>query len=282
MKNPGKFLALLPCLTVLAICWSCNTGTGGEGTPSPTPSPSPSPTPTPLPARVELQDGLDQGMVTATAQGIDVAKMSVTVTCSFATKVVIPTGTLFVSGAGDTQNMITARTAVVPCPDSPTPTEKTVKIEVYCINRLKDAPTGASSFTISRLEDTDPLRKLDECLEKLKADHEVRQGAVWLVSEHYLDMTRAEVVEKLKDYYQEHLRQDLQEDKARVVRELREKHPELADQSDDALLSALQNSSEAVATKLAEAEVKDYKEQAGPLLEACGFENSNSKFFQPD
>lgn len=275
MKDAKLLTLMLGLIAAVAIALACS-----KPPPPPPPTPTATPTPTPLPERVEVQEGISQGILTATAEGIDVANMTVSVQCPFVTTIVIPTGTLFVSGAGSTQNMMSARSQEVSCSESDVGKIQTVEVEVYCMNHFKDAPTGASTFTVSSVEETDPIRKLVNCLEQIEADHNTRQGAVWLVSENYLDMTRVEVVEKLANHYAETLQKKLDQNPAALIRELRETHPENADQTDEEILAALKNNNVAVARVLAERQVKRYQEEAGPLLDECDFDTATKKFFQ--
>jgi len=227
-----------------------------------------------------LEDAVAKDVITASARGVDVERMTLRIGCSRATTIVIPVGTLFTSADANTQNMISARTVRVACVESPTPVIKSVDVEVYCINRFKDAPTKTSQFQMSSLSETDPVRELDACLENKKAEHSVRQLAIWMISDDYLDLTQDEVEAKLKQHYEEDVQKQLNQDKSKVLREFRKKVPELSGQSDEEVLSAIQQLNHVLAAKYAREDVANYHDKAGPLLRECGIAISSKKFFQ--
>lgn len=124
--------------------------------------------------------------------GRDVEHMHIEITSSRPGVVTIPVGTIFASNSPTTQNMMSAKTAqvTIATPNQP----ERIDIEVYCINRLLDAPFHDSTFTVVEGgPELDPIRRLAAFLESKNADHYTRQLAIWLMSENHLNLTQAEV-----------------------------------------------------------------------------------------
>ena len=231
------------------------------------------------PTVVEAQQA---GAATVTVSGIDVEKMHLQISSSHPGAIVIPAGIVFSSGETGTQTMMAAKTVTVVFPGSPeetygTPQIQNLDIEVYCINRMLDAPTAQSTFTaVTGGRELDPVRRLVACMASKEADHYSRQLATWVTSDHFVDMTEDDVREKLRDHSRELinsekglevLRQVMPEMSEEQLREIRE-NPE----SKRILLEA--------ASKQVDEEVDGYKTKARALLEQCGFDVSISKFFR--
>lgn len=145
---------------------------------------------------LEVQQSGD-GTITVT--GRDVGNMKLDISLPHPGTVVIPVGTIFATGDPGTQTMISARTVrvVVSTADQP----QSINLEVYCINRLLDAPTTSSSYTvIEGGEELDPLRRLAAFLENSSADHYTRQLAIWLMSENHLNLTIEQMSRLLYDH----------------------------------------------------------------------------------
>jgi hypothetical protein len=139
------------------------------------------------------------GDATITVTGQDVENMQLEISMAHPGTVVIPVGTVFASSDPGTQTMIAARTVrvYVGTPNQP----QSVNLEVYCINRLLDAPTLSSSYTIvTGGEELDPVRRLAAFLENNNADHYIRQLAIWLISENHLDLTTEQMRHLLYDH----------------------------------------------------------------------------------
>jgi hydroxymethylpyrimidine pyrophosphatase-like HAD family hydrolase len=135
-----------------------------------------------------LLQAQQSGDATITVTGQDVENMTINISLSHQGTVVIPAGTVFASGDSGTQTMISARTVRVYIGTADQ--TQSAKLEVYCINRLLDAPTSSSSYTVTEGgEELNPVRRLAAFLEKSSAAHYTRQLAIWLVSENHLDLT---------------------------------------------------------------------------------------------
>src|SRR5205823_1568391 len=134
--------------------------------------------------------------------GVDVSQMHLQISSWHPATIVIPAGTVFASKNGGTQNMIAAKTVTVVFP-GPANQQfsvqqvQTLDLEVYCINRLLEAPTVDSSYiVVSGGGELDPVRRLSDCLQNQDADHYSRQLAIWMTSDHFIDMTEDEVREQ--------------------------------------------------------------------------------------
>jgi hypothetical protein len=226
-------------------------------------------------------DAQEKGTVTVSARGIDVEKMYVQISSTQPGTVVIPAGQVFASGSSETQTMIAAVTTRVVFAGNPgeifqTPHAQNFDLEVYCINRMLDAPTTASEYKIVRGgRELDHVRQLAACLEDNQADHNTRQLAIWLMSDHFLDKTENEVRSDLHQYNVEvrtsdkgieelhKAMTDISEEQFRQIRDT----PQFAKLVDEA------------ANKEADDEIEEYRTKARPLLEQCGVDITQSKFF---
>ncbi|WP_054774379.1 hypothetical protein [Methylogaea oryzae] len=149
---------------------------------------------------VTIADAVEDGSAQVSISGVDVQEMSFSVSATSDTRVVIPAGTLLASGAEGTQNMMTARTILVPLHGTPeAPDIQTVRVPVYCINRYLAAPTSASAFSLGSVtEETEPVQRLARCLENLDADHRQKQYAIWSVSDKFMNMSGDAFVENAR------------------------------------------------------------------------------------
>jgi hypothetical protein len=230
------------------------------------------------PTVVEAQE---RGTVTVSARGIDVEKMHVQISSSQPGTVVISAGQVFASGSSGTQTMIAAVTTRVVFDGNPgetfqTPQVQDFDVEVYCINRMLDAPTPASEYTIVRGGgELDPVRRLAACLEEKQADHHSRQLAIWLTSDHFLDMTEDDVHNVLH----QHNRDLLTSDKG--IEELHKAMPDIPEEQLRQIrdMPEFAKLVEEAANKEVDEEIEEYKTKARPLLEQCGVDPTQSKFF---
>lgn len=219
------------------------------------------------------------GGATIRVTGIDVQQIHLEISSPYPGTIVIPAGTVFASGSSGTQTMISAQTVQVVFPGVSTyttPQVQSLDVEVYCINRMLDAPTGDSLFTVvSGGRELDPVRRLAACLESKDADHYSRQLAIWMTSDHFIDMTEQDVRQTLKAHFMEQLTSDKGIDElakatgvpAAQLQQIRN-NPEFLDTVSQA------------ASKEVDDEISLYKTKARDLLSQCNFDLSTSKFFQ--
>jgi hypothetical protein len=228
-----------------------------------------------------------RGVAHIEAHGVDLENMSVTVTSTSNRTITLPVGTRFLSSSGGTQNMISASTIRFAFMNaSPTsPQTITQQIPVYCINRFLDAPTSVSQFSVSYSEETDPVRKLVECLEKGSASHSAKQMAVWMVSDHLIDLSPDDLARRFVD-----------EGEAKWHRhatgpELAELLKGSAPSTSTDVLDSIKNMSpdqiESVFQQLrptlrkkAEEEAQKYATEAGSLLRDCGTDLSTTVLYR--
>src|SRR5947209_1752504 len=271
------FFCFLVLLCFLASCNSCRQQAPPPVTQNSSPVPPSSPSPQ---GTLSIADAQDSGAVSVRVTGVDVEKMHVEVSSTRPGTIVIPVGTVFASGSADTQTMISAATVRVVFAGTGTyalPQIQSIDLEVYCINRFLDAPTAQSSFVVTRGgRELDPVRRLAACLEGKSDDHYARQLAIWMTSDHFIEMTDDQVREKLLNHAVDLMTSDqgikelsraipnLSEDQLREIRDTPEFRKVVVD----------------AAAKEIEKEVDAYKTKARGLLEQCNFDLSTSKFFQ--
>jgi len=268
-----SLLSLVVMFCFLTSCNSCRQQQVEQPTTTPTPTPTPA-------APVTLADVQETGAATIHVTGIDVSKMHVEISTTHPGTIVIPVGTVFSSNAADTQTMIAATTIQVVFPGTqpyPVPQIQTVDVEVYCINRFLEAPTGNSSFVVVRGGgELDPVRRLAACLEREGGDHYSRQLAIWMTSDNFINMTEDDVREKLKDHALELMTSN------EGIRELAKAIPDLSEEQLREIRDTpeFRNIVSEAATKEVEKEIDAYKTKARDLLSRCNFDFSGSKFFQ--
>jgi hypothetical protein len=266
-----SLLSLMVIFCFLASCSSCRQQQVQQPTPTPIPTPA---------GPTTLADVQETGAATIRVTGIDVSKMHVEISTTHPGTIVIPVGTVFSSNAADTQTMIAATTIQVIFSGTqpyPVPQIQTVDVEVYCINRFLEAPTGDSSFVVVRGGgELDPVRRLAACLEKEDGDHYSRQLAIWMTSDNFINMTEDDVRQKLKDHALELMTSD------EGITELAKAIPDLSEEQLREIRDTpeFRNVVSEAATKEVEKEIDAYKTKARDLLSRCHFDLSSSKFFQ--
>lgn len=157
----------------------------------------------PTPVKTGIVDAQAKGLVDVTATGIDLNEMRVVVTAWAPVELTLPVGLLFISGDAATQNMMLAKTVPVALNGSAdNPESREIIVPVYCINRFRDTPSTASSFTLSAGgAETATLRGLAACLEGKAADEKARQMAVWVVSDDLQHLTAQQFAERLVEIH---------------------------------------------------------------------------------
>lgn len=175
--------------------------------------------------------GVHSGLISMEVYGKNLQTVTVRVTLSGAsagagagTYIVVPTGTLFASSSGGTQNMMAAENylfsfAPVPAGDTtswlervnpigtayasfrPSQGSRTLvgELPAYCINRWRDIPGSDTQLTVSYPGASEPLPRLISCLEKQQGEHNLKQRAVWMVSDNLLALTPGELEDRLYD-----------------------------------------------------------------------------------
>jgi len=237
-----------------------------------------------VPSTQTLAEAQQNESVSIAVHGIDVQSMHVEVTSSHPGTITIPVGTVFGSSSAGTQNMMAAETVQLTFAgtlgiDYPSPQTQSLDLEVYCINRMLEAPTDQSGFMVSgggSVGERDPVRRLAACLEGKESDHYARQLAIWMTSDHFVDMTEDQVLGALRDHAEELLTSD------KTASDLRRMYPNLT----EAQIQEIRNSPEfrkivmQAASDEIDKEINLYKTKARALLEQCGFDVANAKFFQ--
>lgn len=150
----------------------------------------------------------------------------------------------------------------------------------YCINRWREVPDTEAHFSVAELEESNPLRKLVACLDQNPAEHGMKQLAVWMLSDHLLDLTPQELADKFFAESDAHAVQT----PAEFAESLKKNRPDISENDLEEIRSMPPEQFQQARVQLlraqAEKEVKSYLEITRPLLEGCGVEVSGSAFFR--
>lgn len=217
--------------------------------------------------------------------------------------VTIPTGTVLLSGSKGTQDLITAQRVVAILPPSPAQDESSpspitdlprasVEIEVYCLDRFLAFPQPGSPYHVAQSDGEvfsersevvmDEVERLDAYLAKRRdIPYHIRQMAVWMISEKFLQLTRQQAIDRFRERLGSHLGHEIRE--------------VLESRGEDTLKSALpSNTNPALIHKILERykrkgpdyviamearrELQEYWGHVKPLLAACGFDVQHARF----
>lgn len=154
--------------------------------PLPTAKPTSIP-PTPLPAieptKINFDDALSQKLLNTTAAGNGL--QSVLLNIASETKqdlaVVVPMGSIFISGSSDVQNMITTQEMVAVLRGQ---SAITIQIPAACVNMHRRQPESKDNLTYAGAAATDPdLLNLLALPEFQQAENTLKQYAVWQITD---------------------------------------------------------------------------------------------------
>jgi hypothetical protein len=156
----------------------------------------------------------------------------------------------------------------------------TQEVPSYCINRWRSVPDTDAHFDVSELEATNPLRKLVACLDQNSAKHRAKQMAIWILSDHLMDLTPQELADKFFAEGDAHAVQSASE----FADALKKAEPDTPEDKLEEIRNIPAEEFQQERTKYlrahAEDEVKSYLEVTRPLLEGCGFSVSSSALFR--
>ena len=105
--------------------------------------------------------------------------MSILVTYPITVRV--PIGSYFISARTSAQNMVSTAESKIRLT---TGGWKIVSVPAACANRPRDIPGGKDSFRVQRSPHQAELARLMPVLDKARVPYEVRQAAVWIVTDN--------------------------------------------------------------------------------------------------
>lgn len=252
--------------------------------------------------------------IQVSGQDLNFVTLTVTPAIEGGGTIVLPAGTLFTAGSTATQNMILADTAAISwfAPSNPirgdSPQAIVRNLSSYCINRWREVPGADASFQVTYSAQNDPLGKLAKCLERdAHSDHRAKQVAIWLVSDNLLEMTEAELAERLRKeirdhnswslrFFQEAIRPDYpdasDEELTRLIQEAFRSQPNLTpvgvlevvshlpeEEAKERLDKFSDTDIERWIAEDAEGGVQEFVKDGGPLLQGCGYDISSYALF---
>jgi hypothetical protein len=140
--------------------------------------------PRPAPATVtDIVDLLETGAIEVTPQGSGIRTVSLRIRRLTARPVTVhvPVGTFFVARNARSQNMVATAAATRTLA---TNDWVTVSIPVACANRPRNIPRSGDAFTIERSPRQNELAQLMPLLDQAKVSYDIRQAAVWIVTDN--------------------------------------------------------------------------------------------------
>src|ERR1051326_4271361 len=183
-----------------------------------------------------IQEAQKNGDVRITVSGgtLDTMNLQVEYDGSEKCDYVIPIGTLFESSDQKTQNMITAHNVTISFPGGDTPQVQNISVEAFCINLFKTEPIENPSIPLfnndlkiisnGTVEYGDDIFNLNKCLEQMPDSHQIKNLAIWMISDKLIDLSREDVASKLSQHYHD---DDVQADYTEEAKTLAAKYPAL-------------------------------------------------------
>jgi hypothetical protein len=161
------------------------------------------------------------------------------------------------------------------------PQSVTQDVPSYCINRWREVPGSDAHFSVSEPDESNPLRKLAACLDQSSADHRDKQLAVWMVSDHLLELTTQELADKFFAEFKSHAVTPTPAEFADYLKKIK---PDTSEEELEAIRhltpgQILQVRDEALKRR-ADEEVQEYLKITRPLLEGCGIDVSSAAIYR--
>lgn len=203
--------------------------------------------------------------------------------------VVLPAGTVIHNGDANGQRLITAAAVTFHISDA-SPTQ-TASVEVYCLDQFKLLPTTATALSLpdqedeTETEETEPVRKLADCMQDAATTHGARQLAVWLAEDGNLNKSYSELREHLIDSYRTSMTEQAKTKLDDMAGRL---HRDMPDMPQDKIEAAVERYrtgkfsaeiDEAAQTQ-ADKDLDGYRNDARPALDKCGYDTASSNFFE--
>jgi hypothetical protein len=203
--------------------------------------------------------------------------------------VIIPAGTLISNSDTGGQSLMTAMPLVIHFQEAQS--NATVTAETYCLNQFNTPPTLASTLDVATVpeyssHEIEPIRKLADCLAGQTEDLGNRQLSIWMVAEGLTDKSYYQVDSLLREKHGQQsdaqIRSGLRDE---LVRNLRQNFPGkdeqwLRDQTAFFERNTLEGLIADDAKKIAETELKGFITSARTLLDVCGHNTAEMRFFK--
>lgn len=198
-----------------------------------------------------------------------------------------PAGSIIHSGNPGEQRLMTARTVAVVLDDT-TPTA-TVEVEVYCLDQFALTPTLGSPLSLpsddgTETEETEPVRKLAQCLEDGSASYAARQFAIWMSAGKFVEQDRAVVRERLAEAYRSTLRTQAEGKLQALAETLHEQMPYLSSSQLDAAVERyrrerFEQEIEQTALQQADRDLQAFDGEARSALAQCRDDLDTQPFY---
>jgi hypothetical protein len=154
------------------------------------------------------------------------------------------------------------------------------EVPAYCINRWRNVPGADAAFSVSYPDEASPLPRLLSCLEKQPAEHGVKQLAVWMISDDLVNLTPAQLEERIFEEVKGKARHLTGAELAEIAKQRNASISEDLLRQMRSLSSAeVEQVQSILLRRLAQEDARAYAE-AGPLLQACGYDTADSAFFR--
>jgi hypothetical protein len=196
--------------------------------------------------------------------------------------VVIPAGTLIANADPGSQRLMTLAPLTVHLSNgAPSLAQVT---DLLCIDQFADAPTSTSHLVLAApdpgapiLEETEPIRKLNDCLQSKTYGEATVQLAIWLAAGHYLDESYSHVQTALINGYRRSMRAKLKNIPLAVPAGVQQDAPDVDPATLQATYTLYRTTKVAAlvehyAQAEAEFDLGAYVGEAGNALSECGYD----------
>ncbi len=135
------------------------------------------------PRRIDLQEALEMGLLTANVRGISLESIEVEVSLKVDESIelsILP-GTTFLAPSPDLQTMVVRHQMYIFLEEKD---EVTLEVDVACANMRLEAPSGGEAYIVKIEPPAEELRKLMSLPEFQDASFRLQQFAIWTITDN--------------------------------------------------------------------------------------------------
>jgi hypothetical protein len=234
-----------------------------------------------------ITDAIAKNLVTAqTAFGGLDSSSTITVTrasgSSGSLTVAVPAGTVMLSSDAEAQRVMTTEAVTLTIPAGSD--SATAQVRTYCLDEFAPVPplqstlifAGSTDTRRVSEEETEPLHRLADCLERSSLNSEDKQIAVWAVHDDLLHKTVSQALAFLSAGFERQLQRDLEAKVAGNRSVIRAAAPHLSDDEVEAQIqSAMQDERTAnrqQAAQMADRQLENLRRHDREALLSCDYQ----------
>jgi len=147
------------------------------------------------PRRIDLQEAIDLGLLTANVRGVSLESIEVEVSLKVedSIELIVQPGTTFLAPSPDLQTMVVRYELYIFLEDKD---EVSLEVDVACANMHLDAPDGGEVYSVRIEPPMEELRKLMGLTEFQGSSFRLQQFAIWTITDNpargqYVGLTTA-------------------------------------------------------------------------------------------